>query len=294
MYDLLPAHAEPADLVVPDPVEGRIVWDPAYSLWNGSMLAVALVFGVQTFSLAALAVAVALGGLTTLGMSVGLHRLLAHGAFSTGPWTMRVLAWLGVLTGLGGPLGAVRSHHLSDWAQHRPAAHAFFTHRRTLATHLVWRLHGRIDLVRPPEFDLSRIERDPVLRLLERTWMLQQAPVAALLFLVGGWPFVVWGVCVRVAVTTVGYWTVAHLAHHPKAGKRANGTPGNDIAWAGLVSMGEAWHRNHHDHPTSARIGLYPGQTDLGWRAIQLLEWAGLAWDVRTAEQTHRPSEGVS
>ena len=33
-----------------------------------------------------------------------------------------------------------------------------------------------------------------------------------------------------------------------------------------------------------ARIGLYPGQSDWGFRFIQLLERLGLAWDVRTPE----------
>ena len=36
--------------------------------------------------------------------------------------------------------------------------------------------------------------------------------------------------------------------------------------------------------PGSARIGLYPGQSDLGFTFIRALEWAGLAWDIRTPE----------
>jgi stearoyl-CoA desaturase (delta-9 desaturase) len=48
--------------------------------------------------------------------------------------------------------------------------------------------------------------------------------------------------------------------------------------------MGEAWHNNHHAFPGSARIGLYPGQSDWGFRFIQLLERLGLACDVRTPE----------
>ena len=48
--------------------------------------------------------------------------------------------------------------------------------------------------------------------------------------------------------------------------------------------MGEAWHNNHHAYPGSARIGLYPGQSDWGWRVIQMLERAGLVWSVRTPE----------
>lgn len=48
--------------------------------------------------------------------------------------------------------------------------------------------------------------------------------------------------------------------------------------------MGEAWHNNHHAYPGSARIGLYPGQADWGFRLIQLLERVGLAWNIRTPE----------
>lgn len=32
------------------PIEGRVVWDPRHSLWNGAMLAAALIFGAKTFS----------------------------------------------------------------------------------------------------------------------------------------------------------------------------------------------------------------------------------------------------
>ena len=38
------------------PVEGRVVWDPVHSLWNGAMLAVALVLGPLTVSPSAIAV----------------------------------------------------------------------------------------------------------------------------------------------------------------------------------------------------------------------------------------------
>ena len=33
--------------------------------------------------------------------------------------------------------------------------------------------------------------------------------------------------------------------------------------------------------PASARHGLYPGQSDLGYRFIQCLEFLGLAWNVQ-------------
>jgi stearoyl-CoA desaturase (delta-9 desaturase) len=48
-----------------------------------------------------------------------------------------------------------------------------------------------------------------------------------------------------------------------------------------IPTMGESWHSNHHAFPASARHGLYPGQIDLGYRFVQLLEALGLARDVK-------------
>jgi len=56
------------------------------------------------------------------------------------------------------------------------------------------------------------------------------------------------------------------------------------VPWAAIPTMGEALHNNHHAFPGSACIGLYPGQSDWGFRFIQLLERLGLAWEVRTPE----------
>jgi len=43
----------------------------------------------------------------------------------------------------------------------------------------------------------------------------------------------------------------------------------------------ESWHNNHHAFPASAKHGLYPGQIDIGWHFVQLLERFGLGWDVQ-------------
>jgi stearoyl-CoA desaturase (delta-9 desaturase) len=150
-----------------------------------------------------------------------------------------------------------------------------------------WQMHCRLELDRPPGFDLGRVGRDRFYRLLEQTWMLQQAPVAVGLWLMGGWGFVVWGVCARVSASVVGHWFVGHLAHRqgPQTWLvREAGVQAHDVPWAAIPTMGEAWHNNHHAFPGSACIGLYPGQSDWGFRFIQLLERLGLAWEVRTPE----------
>jgi len=271
-----------------DAVAGQVRWDPVPSLWNGAMLAATLAFGAATFSFAALAVFTLLTATTLLlGHSVGFHRRLIHGSFECPLWLERVLAWFGVVVGMSGPLRMIRTHDLRDWAQRQSACHDYLAHRRPMLTDAVWQMHCRLDLQHPPAFDLGRIARDPFYRFLERTWMLQQAPLAALLWLAGGWGFVIWGVCARVSISVTGHWFVGHLAHRrgPQTWRvRGAGIQAHDVPWAAIPTMGEAWHNNHHAFPGSARIGLYPGQSDWGFRFISLLERLGLAWNVQTPE----------
>ncbi|WP_439470229.1 acyl-CoA desaturase [Brevundimonas sp.] len=270
------------------PVEGRVVWDPAHSLWNGGMLAGALVLGPLTISPGAVAVFVATtGGAILLGHSVGFHRRLIHGSFKCPLWLEHVLVWIGTVVGMSGPFWMIRTHDLRDWAQRQSDCHDYLAHRRPILIDAVWQMHCRLELTHPPGFDLGKIGRDRFYRFLERTWMLQQVPIAGGLYLMGGWGFVIWGVCARVSASVIGHWFVGHLAHRrgPQSWLvEGAGVQAHDVPWAALPTMGEAWHNNHHAFPGSARIGLYPGQSDWGWRFIQLLETAGLAWDVRTPE----------
>ncbi|WLA51583.1 hypothetical protein QIH80_16465 [Bradyrhizobium elkanii] len=48
--------------------------------------------------------------------------------------------------------------------------------------------------------------------------------------------------------------------------------------------MGESWHNNHHAYPGSAKLGLLPGQIDLGWWLIKAFEAAGLASNIKTPD----------
>ena len=269
-----------------DPVPGRVVWDPVHSLWNGGMMAAAAALGPLTASPGAILVfLVTTGAGLLLGHSVGFHRRLIHGSFQCPLWLERVLVWFGTAVGMSGPFWMIRAHDLRDWAQRQPKCHDYLAHRRPMPIDAVWQMHGRLVLERPPRFDLGRIGRDRFYRFLERTWMLQQVPIAIGLYLVGGWGFVVWGVCARVTASVTGHWFVGHLAHRrgPQTWRvEGAGVQAHDVPWAAIPTMGEAWHNNHHAFPGSARIGLYPGQSDWGFRFIQLLERLGLAWDVRT------------
>ena len=88
----------------------------------------------------------------------------------------------------------------------------------------------------------------------------------------------------RVSVCT-GHWLVGYFAHR-QGGQSfvvdGAAAQGYSVALAGLDSMGEGWHNNHHAFPTWAKMGLHPGETDLGWWLIKSFEALGLAWDIKT------------
>lgn len=91
------------------PDKGRVVWDPARSIWNSGFLLIALVLGPLYFTWGAFFIFLGLSAITLCaGHSVGFHRRLIHRSFSCPKWLERLLVYMGTLVGMGG--------HLDDWA----------------------------------------------------------------------------------------------------------------------------------------------------------------------------------
>jgi len=268
-------------------------WAPAKSIWMGAMTFAALVLCPLFVTLGAILLFVATSVVTLCaGHSLGMHRRLIHNSFACPLWLEYLLVYLGVLVGMAGPIGMVRIHDYRDWAQRQRACHDFFAHKGGFWRDGWRQLHCVLALDNPPAFRLEpQLASDRFYAFLERTWMAQQLPWALLFFVLGGLPWLVWGICARVSVCVTGHWLVGHFAHiEGEQSWIVEGAcvQGYDIRIAGLVSMGESWHNNHHAYPGSARLGLEPGQADLGWTVLRLLERAGLAWNIVLPEHLPR------
>ena len=272
-----------------NPIHGKVRWDPVHSLWNGMMMAISLLIAPLLFSWSAFAVFLLLTGATLLlGHSVGFHRRLIHESFDCPLWLERILVWFGTAVGMSGPLWMIRTHDMRDWAQRQADCHPYLSHRSAMLVDAWWQMHCRLELQNAPDFDLGTAGQDRFYRFLEASWMAQQLPIALVLYGFGGWAWVVWGVCVRVCLSVTGHWFVGHLAH--RRGPQSwivggAGVQAYDVPWAAIITMGEAWHNNHHAFPGSAKIGLYSGQSDWGFLFIRLLERLGLASNIITPER---------
>lgn len=267
-------------------VDGRVCWEPLRSLWWLAM-AVGWIVGIAFYFSWAGVVIYAVSTLFVLlfGHSLGMHRKLIHDSFSCPKWLEYALVYCGVLVGLAGPLGLLRTHDLRDFAQRQRRCHDFLAHRQPIHIDGWWQLHCDLRLDQPPPINIeASIANDRFYRFLQSTWMLQQLPWAILLWWLGGWSFVCWGVCARVVTAVTGHWLIGWFAHN--CGELHHEVPGAcaqgyNVPMMSLLTMGECWHNNHHAFPASARIGLYRGQWDPGWWVLLALRRIGLVGNLR-------------
>ena len=274
---------------------GEVFPDPVKIAWVGSMFLLGTVGSALTISPGGILLFISSTGVTLcLGHSLGMHRRFIHRAYQCPRWMEYLFVHLGVLVGLAGPLGMLRTHDLRDWAQRQTHCHSYFSHKEMWYRDLWWQLFCSIRLVRPPTIAVEpEIANDSVYRVMEKTWKLQQLPWAVLFFVAGGWGWVFWGVCSRVSVSIFGHWLIGHFAHNN--GKRdwhveGAAVQGFNVPFAALVTMGESWHNNHHAYPNSAKLGLAPGQWDPGWWVLRALQKIGVVWNIVTpGELPNRP-----
>ena len=274
---------------------GTVRWARAKSIWYLSHLLIATVGGAFFYSWSAFAVFIIFSAITIcLGHSLGMHRRLIHNSYDCPIWLEYCFVYCGVLVGMAGPFGMTYQHDLRDWAQRKSSCHAYLRHGSSLLRDGWQQLNCDLVLENPPQFaPEARIRSDRFYQFMEKTWMLQQLPWALLLFYLGGVSWVVWGISARIAVSNTGHWFVGHYAHNE--GERdwhINGAAvqGHNVRFAGILTMGESWHNNHHAFPGSARLGIYAHQSDPGWWILVYLKKVGLVWKVKEpADLPYRP-----
>ena len=234
----------------------------------------------SNFSWAAVGLAIFLHWVTGgLGITLGFHRLVSHRSFQTPKWLEYFLVFCGTLACQGGPvewIGMHRIHHLHSDLETDPHD----SNQGFWWSHLGWMLHYV-----PAESEIPRFTKDiaddPVYQFVQKYFVLLQVALGVLLFLLGGWSFVVWGIFVRLVVVYHCTWLVNSATH--KFGYRTyeSGDKSTNCWWVALLVYGEGWHNNHHAFQYSARHGMQWWEIDITWMTIQLLQALGLASNVK-------------
>jgi stearoyl-CoA desaturase (delta-9 desaturase) len=286
--DVEPVHSERRDRIITGIVTGLPVVSLAFVIWQlwDSFLGWNDIF-----------VFLVMYALTGMGITVGFHRLFTHRAFRTTPAVRGLLAIFGSAAIEGPVISWVadhRKHHaFSDQEGDPHSPHVGHGSgwagavRGLLHAHVGWLFihthRGRRTRYAP---DLLQ---DPVVSWVDRTFLLWAIGGLAMSFGLGvlfggrlrdGVTGLLWGGAVRMLILHHVTYSINSLCHFFGRRQYATSDESRNLAWLAPLSLGEAWHNNHHAFPTAAGHGMERWQIDPSALVIRGLERLGLAWDV--------------
>ncbi len=217
-----------------------------------------------------------------LGVTLAYHRTLTHRGLRLAKPLEYAMAVLGALALQGDPIRWVathRKHHAHADSEGDPHG----IDRGFRWAHMRWLY--RPNEAMPTDEELKHFApdlwSDPFYRVLQYVHVPLQFVLAGVLFALGGWPFVIWGIFVRLVVSYHATWFVNSAAHSLGYRTYRTADRSTNCWWVALVSWGEGWHNNHHAFPFSARHGLRWFEIDPTWWLIKVLAWLRLAQRVK-------------
>jgi fatty-acid desaturase len=226
----------------------------------------------------------------SLGVGLGYHRLITHRSFAAPKWleyTLTIFASMSLQNEAYKWVATHRMHHQFCETEKDPHS----TRPGFFWAHMGWIFKGDAQDHEEATFKkyVPDLLKDKNHVLIAKYFYVPIVVSAILLFLIGGWGMVLWGVVVRTIFGWHTTWFVNSLSH--MFGKRRFETDDDSTNnwFVGILTFGEGWHNNHHAFPTSARHGLEWYQFDQNWITIRIFEKLGWAKKIRVfSEETQQ------
>lgn len=238
--------------------------------------------------------------ITTIGITVGFHRLFTHRSFETSRVMQSIMAVLGSMAVQGSLLKWValhRRHHQHSDDVNDP--HSPHHSGRGFLGIIKGFWHAHIGWIFAPDpgnlynyvKDLDKSKLIRVMSGLFPLWVVIGLLLPAILggIISGSWMGVLlgflWGGLIRVMLVHHVTWSINSICHlwGGKPYKSHDESRNNPIM--GILALGEGWHNNHHAFPTSAKHGLRWWQIDFSYWVIRVMSWFRLVWKVRVPDK---------
>ncbi len=228
----------------------------------------------------------------SLGVGLGYHRLLTHRSFKAPKWleyTLTIFGAMAIQDDAPKWVATHRIHHQFVETDKDPHS----TRPGFWWAHMEWILRGTAQ-----DHDRETLQKyvpdllkDKFHVLFAKYYYVPLVISGVVLFLIGGWSMVLWGVFARVVFGWHSTWLVNSATHFFGKRRFATKDDSTNNAWVAVLTFGEGWHNNHHALPTSARHGLRWYELDMNWLTIRLFEKLGWAKEIRMFEVKKAPAE---
>jgi stearoyl-CoA desaturase (Delta-9 desaturase) len=234
---------------------------------------------------------------TTVGITVGFHRLLTHRSFQTYKPIEYMFAAFGSMAVEGPVIGWVsdhRRHHAhadEEGDPHTPHGHGdgfAGTLRGLLHAHVGWWMFDHPTAEGAEKYAPDLLD-DRGMRAIHKLFALLVMLGLAIPFalgwlisgaLAGGLTALFWAGLVRVFMVHHITFSINSICHFFGRRRFKTDDESTNVFWLALPSFGESWHHNHHAFPRSAFHGLRWWEVDLGGWVIRAMKRVGLAWNV--------------
>ncbi len=257
----------------------KLLWRIVFAMVVFHILAIWALFSFSWANVLAVAITWWISG--SLGIGLGYHRLLTHRGYKTSKWMEYFLTLCASLAIQGGPLSWITTHRIhhafteTDDDPHTPKDNFFWGH-------MGWIFMGGAD-----RYDTETRERyspdimkDKFHMFMEKYYWVTTIFAGAILFAIGGFSMVLWGVFLRTVWGWHSVWIVNSITHVWGSRRFETRDTSTNNALVAILAWGEGWHNNHHAFPRSSRHGLAWYEFDFNWSQIWLLEKVGLVKDV--------------
>ncbi len=250
--------------------------------WGMGWADVALALGFYVFS--------------GLGITVGFHRYLTHGAFKAKRALRATLAVAGSLA-IEGPVirwvADHRKHHAFSDREGDPHSPWRYGESVRALTKGLWYAHVGwlfdVEQTNQAKYAPDLLKDSTIVRISRSfPWLVAFSLLGPALLgglLTWSWQGAVtaffWAGLVRVGLLHHVTWSINSLCHVYGSKPFVTRDRSGNLAWLAIPSFGESWHNLHHADPTAARHGVLPGQIDPSAAVIRAFERAGWAYDVR-------------
>jgi len=218
----------------------------------------------------------------SLGIGMSYHRLLTHRGYKTTKWMEYFLTICGTLAMEGGPIAWVATHRVhhqntdKEGDPHSPRDGGIWAHMGWILTGKA--MHAKTDELLPYVPDLRK---DKFHLWISEYHYVPTVVLGIVLFAVGGWPFLLWGLFFRMVIGLHATWLVNSATHMWGSQRFLTGDDSTNSFWVAILTFGEGWHNNHHAAPQAAKHGIAWYEIDTNWYGIATLRLLGLAWDIK-------------
>ena len=234
--------------------------------------------------------------ITSVGITIGYHRLFTHSSFKTSRFMTAVFAAFGSMAIEGPVLQWVadhrRHHQCSDdeGDPHSPHLHSggiLEALKGMWHSHMGWMINPR---TKQSMRYVGDLRKDKLVRRMSKLFPFFVLISLALPALLGGlmtltWmgAFLgfLWGGLVRICFVHHVTWSINSVCHIWGAQPFSTNDHSRNNLIMGVFALGEGWHNNHHAFQSSARHGLRWWQLDMSYIIIWFMSKVGLVYDVR-------------